>query len=93
VFALAQVQMRMSYAYHPQSDGQTERVNQWLEIFLRCFVSACPKQWMKWLALDEYWYNTSFHFAIGTSEYGRAPRSFGLTVHQDIMSVGLDQWL
>jgi hypothetical protein len=35
LFALAQVQLRMSSAYHPQFDGQTERVNQCLETFLR----------------------------------------------------------
>jgi hypothetical protein len=60
-------------------------------------VSAYPKQWMKWLSLAEYWYNTSFHSAIGRSPfqalYGRSPRSFGLTAHQDILSVDLDQWL
>ena len=45
LFALAKVELRMSTAYHPQSDGQTERVNQCLETFLRCFVHACPHQW------------------------------------------------
>ncbi|XP_035823161.1 uncharacterized protein [Zea mays] len=47
LFRLADVQLRMSSAYHPQSDGQTERVNQCLETFLRCFVHACPHQWSK----------------------------------------------
>jgi transposase InsO family protein len=45
LFSMAKVQLRMSFAYHPQLDGQTERVNQCLKTFLRCFVSACPKQW------------------------------------------------
>jgi hypothetical protein len=45
LFRLADVRLRMSSAYHPQSDGQTERVNQCLETFLRCFVHACPSQW------------------------------------------------
>jgi transposase InsO family protein len=42
LFTLAGVQLCMSLAYHPQSDGQTERVNQCLEIFLKCFIHACP---------------------------------------------------
>jgi hypothetical protein len=79
-FRLAQVQLRMSSAYHPQSDRQTERVNQCLETFLRCFVSVCPHKWHSWLALAEFWYNSSFHSAIGCSPfqalYGYAPRCF-----------------
>jgi transposase InsO family protein len=56
LFSLARVQLGLSTAYHPQSDEQTERVNQCLETFLRCFVSACPRNW---LSLAEFWYNTS----------------------------------
>jgi hypothetical protein len=49
LFCLVDVQLRMSSSYHPRSDGQTERVNQSLETFLRCFVHACPHQWSQWL--------------------------------------------
>ena len=51
LFCLAQVTLAMSSAYHPQSDGQTERANQCLETYLRCFVHSCPRQWLKWLPL------------------------------------------
>jgi hypothetical protein len=40
------VQLCMSSGYHPRSNGQTKRVNQCMETFLRCFVSACPKKWL-----------------------------------------------
>lgn len=56
LFTLADVKLCMSSAYHPQSDGQTERVNQCMETFLRCFVHSCPSKWSSWLALAEYWY-------------------------------------
>lgn len=45
LFKLADVQLRMSLAYHPQTDGQTERVNQCMKTFLRCFINAAPCKW------------------------------------------------
>lgn len=45
LFRLAGVELRMSSAYHPQSDGQTERVNHCMEMFLRCLVNAVPSKW------------------------------------------------
>lgn len=82
MFTLAGVSLNMSSAYHPQSDGQTERVNQCLETFLRCFVHACPHKWLEWLYLAEFWYNSSWHSALQMSPfealYGYAPKHFGL---------------
>lgn len=97
LFKLAGTQLRMSSSYHPQTDGQTERVNKCLETFLRCFVHACPSQWSRWLALAEYWYNTSFHSAVGTTPfevlYGHKPRYFGLSASAACRSDDLVEWL
>ena len=83
LFRLSDTQLSMSSSYHPQTDGQTERLNQCLEGFLRCTVHACPRQWFKWLPLAEYWYNTSFHSALQLSPfevlYGHPPRHFGIS--------------
>lgn len=54
LFELCRTELRMSSSYHPQTDGQTERVNQCLETYLRCSVHACPANWAKWLALAEF---------------------------------------
>ncbi|WVZ90652.1 hypothetical protein U9M48_036935 [Paspalum notatum var. saurae] len=43
LFKLYKVQLHLSTAYHPQIDGQTERVNQCLEMYLRCAVHDSPK--------------------------------------------------
>jgi hypothetical protein len=97
LFKLAKVDLRMSTSYHPQSDGQTERVNRCLETFLSCYTNACPKQWSSWLDLAEFWYNTSFHSAIGRSPfevmYGYAPSTFGVAPAQDFPVVDLASWL
>jgi hypothetical protein len=36
-------ELHMSSAYHPETDGQSKRVNQCLECYLRCFSHACPR--------------------------------------------------
>lgn len=47
-------QLAISFAYHPQTDGQTEVVNKSLEHYLRSFLSDRPTEWSKWLHLAEY---------------------------------------
>jgi transposase InsO family protein len=49
-----------STAYHPQIDGQTERVNVVLEDMLRAFVLSSKGSWESWLPLAEFSYNNSY---------------------------------
>ena len=96
LFSLADY-LHMSSAYHPQSDGQTERLNQCLETFLRCFAHACPQKWLEWVYLAEYWYNSTWHSALQMSPfkvlYGYAPQHFGLDVLKPTPVPVLDDWL
>ena len=48
-----------SSAYHPQTSGQTERVNQILEDMLRAYVLEFPQKWDDCLPLAEFSYNNS----------------------------------
>jgi hypothetical protein len=61
--------LALSTAYHLQTDRQSERVNQCVEIDLRCAVHATPTKWKQWCALAEFWYNSSHHYAIGCSPF------------------------
>lgn len=63
------IQLSMSTAYHPESDGQTERVNQCLETYLRCACFLQPRAWHKWLALAQWWYNSNYHNSIKRSPF------------------------
>ncbi|KAK8999763.1 hypothetical protein V6N11_065260 [Hibiscus sabdariffa] len=58
-----------STAYHPEIDGQTERLNQCLEQFLRSICFLHPVHWAKWLSQAEFWYNTSYHSAISMTPF------------------------
>lgn len=69
LFQALRTQLAMSTAYHPQSDGQSERVNQCVEMYLRCAIQYTPSKWQKWLSLAELWYNTSFHTSLGCSPF------------------------
>ena len=69
LFKLYRVNLQLSTAYHPQTDGQSERVNQCLEMYLRCAVHNSPKSWKSWLPLAELWYNSSTHTALGCSPF------------------------
>lgn len=97
LFKLSRTELRMSSAYHPQSDGQTERVNQCVEAFLRCFIQACPSKWADWLTLAEFWYNTNFHSALNKSPfevlYGYEPRHFGIEGVESCAVSDLKTWL
>ena len=59
------VRRRLSTAFHPQTDGQTERQNQVLEHYLRCYSNADQNNWAKILPLAEFAYNNSTHSATG----------------------------
>jgi hypothetical protein len=69
LFSALKVDLHFSSAYHPESDGQTERVNQCLEQYLRTMAFQEPKKWCKWLTTAEWWYNSSYHTAIKTSPF------------------------
>jgi hypothetical protein len=97
LFKLSGTKLHMSTSYHPRSDGETERVNQCLETFLRCFVNSQPTQWVQWLPLAEFWYNTSFHSSLGATPfevlYGIQPRTLGLSAADSKPLFDLQTWL
>ncbi|WVZ92111.1 LOW QUALITY PROTEIN: hypothetical protein U9M48_038200 [Paspalum notatum var. saurae] len=68
-----------STAYHPQTDGQTERVNQLLEDLLRACVLIYGPNWEDSLPFAEFSYNNSYQASIGMSPfqalYGRQCRT------------------
>ena len=72
------IETKLSTAYHPETDSQTERTNQELEQYLRMYVNHRQNNWAEWLAIAEFAFNNKVHTATKTSpfqvNYGREPR-------------------
>ena len=51
------IDSKLSTAFHPQTDRQTERMNQKLEQYLRMFIDHRQEQWPEWLGTAEFAYN------------------------------------
>jgi len=73
-----EIRSKLSMVFHPQTDGQTERVNQELEQYLRMFIDHRQEQWPEWLGTAEFAYNNKVHLSTRTSpfqaNYGQDPR-------------------
>ncbi|GKF05818.1 putative reverse transcriptase domain, ribonuclease H-like domain, aspartic peptidase domain protein, partial [Tanacetum coccineum] len=71
--------LAMSTAYHPETDGQSERTIQTLEDMLRACVIDFGKGWVDHLSLVKFSYNNSYHASIKAAPfealYGRKCRS------------------
>ncbi|KAJ9520962.1 hypothetical protein QJQ45_014157 [Haematococcus lacustris] len=77
VCALCKVAHYMSSAYHPESDGQTERVNRVIEEMLRHYVNDAHTDWAEHLPWVEFAINNSWHESIRQTpfflNYGQHP--------------------
>jgi hypothetical protein len=71
--------LKTSTAFHPQTDGQTERSNRVLEDYLRHYVSPTQDDWDKWLPQAEFSVNKAWQESIKSTpfmlNFGRQPRT------------------
>jgi hypothetical protein len=85
LYRLLRITISSSTTYHPQSDGQTERVNQELEQYIWIFVSKWQNDWDTLLPLGEFAYNNHIHASTQHTPFflntGRHPQ-MGFEPHQ-----------
>ena len=83
------IQGNPSTAYHPQTDGQTERMNQEIQTYLRIFVNHRQDDWVHWLPLAAFAYRNRVHSATGFSPFfmthGHHPFT-GVETKQDLIN-------
>ena len=63
------IDSKLSTAFHPQTDGQTERMNQELEQYLRMFIDYRQEQWPEWLGTAEFAYNNKVQTSTKVSPF------------------------
>jgi hypothetical protein len=71
--------LKMSTAFHPQTDGQTERSNRVLEDYLRHYISPSQDDWDEWLPQAEFSVNNAWQESIKNTpfmlNFGQQPRT------------------
>jgi len=79
---------QLSTAYYSQTDGQMERINQEIGIFLQYYMNYQQDNWIDWLAVAEFQYNNKKHAAMGRTlfelNFGRHPWKGDLMVQTEI---------
>src|SRR5205085_7742907 len=55
------IDQKLSTAFHPQTDGQTERINSVLEQYLRCYINYQQSDWSSYLPIAQFAYNNAKH--------------------------------
>jgi len=63
------IKSKLLTVFHPQTDRQTERINQELEQYLRMFIDHRQEQWPEWLGMAEFVYNNKAHSSTRTSPF------------------------
>ena len=66
---ILEIQTKLSTTYHPQTNGQTERLNQDVEQYLRLFISQRQNDWSKWITCAEFAYNNKVHSVTKVSPF------------------------
>jgi len=76
--SMLEIKTKLSMSFYPQTDRQTERINQELEQYLRFFVNYRQKDWPEWLALVKFIINNKAYptnkVSLFMANYGRELR-------------------
>ena len=79
LYSQLQIKGNPSTAYHLETDGQTKRINAWIEQYLRIYINHRQSNWVEWLSIAEFAHNQTFFSATTFSpfllNYGQQPQS------------------
>ena len=79
LYSQSQIEGNLSTAYHPETDGQTKRINAWIEQYLCIYINHCQSDWIEWLSIAEFAHNqissSATTFSLFLLNYGQQPQS------------------
>ena len=79
LYSQLQIEGNPSTAYHPETNGQTKRINAWVEQYLCIYINHWQLDWVEWLSIVEFAHNQTFSSATTFSpfllNYRQQPRS------------------
>src|ERR1700719_3001678 len=95
-YSMIGVNANPSTAFHPQTDGQTERVNQEIKVYLCAYVDHLQDDWAEWLSTGEFALNNQEHLATGQTpfflKYRRHPWNGGMRLPLEV-NPAVDEWM
>ena len=69
IYKELRIELQFSTAYHPQTQGQVENNNKWMEMYLWMFCSHWQDDWVDLLPMVEFAYNNHHHPSIDTTPF------------------------
>ncbi|RAL65789.1 hypothetical protein DID88_005454 [Monilinia fructigena] len=88
LLALMGIKRKLSTSFHPQTDGQTERTNQTMEAYLRCYVNYRQDNWVELLPMAQFAYNTSetetTKITPARANFGFNPQAYKIPIPQEV---------
>ena len=70
LYKILEIKRRMSTTFHPQTDGQTERLNREINTYLRIYVSDWQQDWAKWIKITQFVWNNTVSSVTTDSPFG-----------------------
>jgi hypothetical protein len=96
LYSLLGIKGNPSIAFHPQTDGQMERINREVEQYLRIWVNYAQDNWSEWLSIAEFTYNnrdtTSTGYSLFFLNHGHYPWT-GMTKKRRLNNETADQFV
>ena len=70
LYKILEIKRKMSTAFHPQTDGQTERLNREINTYLCIYVSDRQQDWAKWIKIAQFVWNNTVSSVTTDSPFG-----------------------